>query len=515
LPAAHLGAAIGATRLWAGLLALQPSSRSGGGVSAGEFEAAIRSQLAAQQQRSKRKRTGAQSNREQAASSNVVDFRSVLQEIATPILERLNMRDGAWLEAQEFPPLRYTVPGVIPEGMGFAVGPPKLGKSWLVLGVGLASASGGKALGCIAVDRRPVLYMALEDSPRRLQSRCRRLLGDNPIPPGIHFITKATPDDAMTAIMVFLNEYRDELPLVILDTLGKVKPAKRAGEDSYQVDYAIGSKLKDMADTVPGSTLLVVHHTRKAESADFIDSVSGTQGIAGSADFVLVLARKRHEDSAVLSVTGRDIPEAEYALRAVDGMVWQLDGLDLSDAARTAEERRAAAGLGDRSLDVLAAVMSAGSPITAVEVGAKLGMSNDDAGQYLRRLAAGGRIAKTARGKYVSEVSESSKTARNRSSDGINDSDTPSDTRDHVSESHRTRDSDTSGRVSESGRRVSETRAAPGQAIRNESIGSDNSDTYTAAPPGGPYPLCRRYGGPIVAGQGETHHECRKDDTHA
>ena len=66
--------------------------------------------------------------------------------------------------------------------------------------------------------------------------------------------------------------------------------------------------------------------------------MSGSQGIAGSADCVLVLSRKRHSDEAVLSVTGRDIAEAEYALNSDDGL-WRLDGTTLADAAKTAETR--------------------------------------------------------------------------------------------------------------------------------------------------------------------------------
>ena len=72
--------------------------------------------------------------------------------------------------------------------------PPKAGKSWLVCDIGLACAAGGFALSCIPVSRRPVLYLALEDGKRRLQSRSRRIMGDGQaIPAGIHFVTKATP----------------------------------------------------------------------------------------------------------------------------------------------------------------------------------------------------------------------------------------------------------------------------------------------------------------------------------
>ena len=145
--------------------------------------------------------------------------------------------------------------------MGLLVGPPKKGKSWLVGNIGLAVARGGLALGAIRVAQRPVLYLALEDGDRRLQSRFRHLLGPGvPIPAGISRITEATPLEAMAVITEFMGRHLDEKPLVILDTLGKVKPNKLPGEESYLVDYKIGSRLKALADAVPGSTLLVVHH---------------------------------------------------------------------------------------------------------------------------------------------------------------------------------------------------------------------------------------------------------------
>ena len=67
------------------------------------------------------------------------------------------MRDGRWLDAQEFEPLAWHVDGVLPEGMGLLCGPPKVGKSWLVAGVGLSVAAGGMTLGRIACKQRPVL----------------------------------------------------------------------------------------------------------------------------------------------------------------------------------------------------------------------------------------------------------------------------------------------------------------------------------------------------------------------
>jgi hypothetical protein len=318
-----------------------------------------------------------------------------------------DMRDGAWLDTQKFDPLQWTVPGIIPEGFGLLVAPPKAGKSWLAAGLGLASAGGGIALGAIAVGQRPVLYLALEDGYRRLQQRFRFIMANQPIPEGMHVIIRARTHEVIPMITEFLC--RQCVPaLVILDTLGKVKPPKRAGDDSYLMDYAIGTRLKDTADSSPGSTLLVIHHSRKAESSDFVDAVSGTQGIAGSADFVLVLSRKRHEDDALLAVTGRDIVENEYALQAGNGL-WRLDGADLANAALTAETRCAATKLGDMILDVSRVVREAESVVSPTGVAAKLGINSKTASKYLSRLDDRGDIIKVGRGKYVSELSKVSK----------------------------------------------------------------------------------------------------------
>jgi hypothetical protein len=125
-------------------------------------------------------------------------------------------------------------------------------------------------------------------------------------------------------------------------------PPAVAGESSYQRDYRIASALKHLADSEPGSSLLVNHHDRKAAADDFIDSVSGTHGLAGAADTTIVLVRARHEAEGLIKITGRDVPEGEFGVRFERGSTWQLDGATLDAAARVGATRRAMAGLGDR-----------------------------------------------------------------------------------------------------------------------------------------------------------------------
>ena len=134
-----------------------------------------------------------------------------------PLLNGL--KTGDWLDAQHFPPLSWVVPGLIPEGMSMLVGGPKIGKSWLSLGVALAVASGGRVLGRIGVgDARPVLLLALEDGDRRLQDRARELLDDDPIPPLLSYMTRIEPNSVVQTVEAWLNTVdADSEPLVILD----------------------------------------------------------------------------------------------------------------------------------------------------------------------------------------------------------------------------------------------------------------------------------------------------------
>ena len=310
------------------------------------------------------------------------------------------LRSGDWLDAQEFPPLEYAVDGLVPEGFALLVGPPKAGKSWMVLSFALAAASGGYALGRIPVKPRPVLYLALEDGDRRLQDRCRTMLAGDPIPPEFEYLTDLVPGTSVATIGAWLERRAtDDGALVIVDTLGRVMPPAQQGESTYQRDYRVGVALKRLADERPGTSLLVNHHDRKAGADDFVDAVSGTHGFAGAADTIVVLDRPRQESTATLKVTGRDVIEREAAL-TFDGQVgtWTLAGDDLDDAAAEAERRRATEGLGDRSAEVVAFVARHPDGVRSADVEAALG---DDARRYLSRLADAGRIVRLQRGVYA------------------------------------------------------------------------------------------------------------------
>jgi hypothetical protein len=311
------------------------------------------------------------------------------------------LRTGSWLDVQVFPPLAYVVPGLIPEGLSLLVGAPKIGKSWLSLAIALAAAAGGYVLGRLDVgEPRPVLLLALEDGHRRLQDRIRQLIPDEPIPPELHYLTRIQPGFAVATIEAWLETIEHPEPLVILDTVGKIMPPAVNGETAYGRDYRVASRLKEICDARPGMALTGLHHDRKASSDDFVETVSGTNGLADAADTIVVMSRPRNETQGLLKVTGRDVLEGEYAV-TVDGGAWSLMGDNLTEAAGTAQTLRATANLGDRSAEVLRLVANHPEGVRAADVASALQLSDKDAGTYLLRLFKASKLSRPERGLYT------------------------------------------------------------------------------------------------------------------
>jgi hypothetical protein len=320
------------------------------------------------------------------------------------------MHDGAWLDEQQFPPLSYVIPLLVPAGLCVIVAPPKAGKSLLVLGWLLAVASGGPALGRLPSHQeaaRDVLYLALEDGDRRLQSRCRHLLAPGePIPARLRYILTVPPGAVLAVVRDALARYPDTA-MVVIDTLGRIMPLPLQGETTYQRDYRVAVALKRIADEHPGLTVVIVHHSRKVRSEDFIDDVSGTHGLAGAADTVIMVRRPRGQAEGVLQVTGRDVIEAEYAV-TFRGGAWSLDGASPAEARANVARRADAAALSGHSAEIIDFVRQRRDGARTKEITDKFG---PDAASYLARLVKAGRLARPKRGLYVvpepSEPSES------------------------------------------------------------------------------------------------------------
>jgi hypothetical protein len=231
----------------------------------------------------------------------------------------------AELAVMTFPEPKWAIPGLLPEGLTILGGKPKIGKSWMALGIARAVAFGGYALGKHQVEPGEVLYIGCEDTNARLQKRLAIMRESLEQPsPRLQILTasqrpnnggiKRMDDGGLEILGLWLDEH-PEARLIVIDTLARFRGGKRGrNQSSYEADVEALSPLQELA-TSRGVAILVVTHLKKAEdSEDPQDLISGSLGQAGTADASWVLQRARHGADATLFMTGRDIEEKKLGL---------------------------------------------------------------------------------------------------------------------------------------------------------------------------------------------------------
>lgn len=241
------------------------------------------------------------------------------------------------LQKKDLPPIRFIVDRLLSVGLNILASPPKYGKSWMVLALCLAVASGDRFLG-YTTNQCGCLYLALEDSQRRLKTRMNKLLAGKTAPAGFHFATTASPIDGglFDELEDFLKKHPDT-GLIVVDTLQRVRGASHGKEGAYAADYREVGALKAFADQ-HNVALLLVHHLRKMkDDGDPFNMISGTNGIMGAADTTMVLTKEKRGDSnATFSVVGRDVESSDTVLRFnKDTCYWE----NLGDADWFAEQQ--------------------------------------------------------------------------------------------------------------------------------------------------------------------------------
>ena len=234
-------------------------------------------------------------------------------------LETINAED---LQNRTYEPTPFLVDELIPEGLHILAGAPKIGKSWLALWLCLCI-SQGQPLWNFATTQGEVLYLSLEDSFQRIQTRLFDLTED--APSTLHFAIMA--DTLKHGLEQQIEQFLMEHPttkLVVIDTLQRVRGT---GSDSnlYANDYQDIGLLKQLADK-RHIAILLIHHLRKLHDDDPMNMISGSTGLSGAADSTFVLQKSsRLANIASLHCTGRDIPDRTLKLEfGEEDHIWKL-----------------------------------------------------------------------------------------------------------------------------------------------------------------------------------------------
>lgn len=243
---------------------------------------------------------------------------------ATAGVEGLDAKSLVEILDTTFPPQIPLIEDFLYTGTYLFAGAPKLGKSFFMAQIGF-HISTGTPIWNHAVHKGTVLYLALEDNFARIQKRLSKMFDMADTDKFFFAIESKSLNEGLDLQMENFIKGQPDTKLIIIDMLQKIR---EVGGDkySYASDYEIITKLKSFADKY-NIGILVVHHTRKMESSDTFDMISGTQGLLGAADGAFVLQKeKRTENKAVLDISGRDQQDQKLHLKFdVERCVWELE----------------------------------------------------------------------------------------------------------------------------------------------------------------------------------------------
>lgn len=295
----------------------------------------------------------------------------------------------------------------VEEGAGLVGGPPKAGKSWLVLDLALSVASGTKALGRFAVgEAGPVLIFPAEDGAKAVRSRLDALAR----PRGVA-VTPELPLHVITADSLKLDDdaHRSSLE----ELLGRMRPRLLVLDPLVRLHSRSENSAEHVAELLGylrrvqrrfAVAVMVTHHVSKRLSHHPGDALRGSSDLHAWGDSNLYLQRLKGERGAAgvrLTIEHRFASSPEpyrFRLHAGEAGCARIEvepESDIEDAGTEEREavRRPAAvkvrdalpPLRDRVLTLLHAN---GTPLSQRAIRAALRVRNSDLTAALRELEA-------------------------------------------------------------------------------------------------------------------------------
>lgn len=221
------------------------------------------------------------------------------------------------LTEEERRPPEFIIDGMIPCGMTFLSGAPKIRKTFMALQMAISVASGQPFLGHNTT-KCDVAYLDLEGSKSRVSFRTDRMT--TKIPRNVYITNTITERlaDGLVDKLRQLHQSRPSIRLIIIDTYSRARGTyKSFGVNAYDADVALLEPVQRMA-LDENIAVLFIHHDKKGAGfmSDSFERISGTMGISGSADCVinLVADGKRFEGKATMEYTPRDAKGGEIKI---------------------------------------------------------------------------------------------------------------------------------------------------------------------------------------------------------
>lgn len=242
---------------------------------------------------------------------------------------------------------------IYPGSVGLVAAPPKAGKSNLAFMLSHELAAGRDYLGYRVKEKCCVLIAEFEEGDSVMAARYQRFPDDDAFFENGELGIQYTPapfefvEDAAGAITVDKSKglgrqiylWHDQIcqglfpersGVVFIDTMARALPTMGGGKYTSDLNY-IGA-VHALAEEL-GIAIVFIHHTNKAEHADAADSISGTNGVAGSCDWMMIVFRDNDPETKQRLSTGRLVCNSRYMsedellrwVKLSDHGFWELD----------------------------------------------------------------------------------------------------------------------------------------------------------------------------------------------
>lgn len=267
--------------------------------------------------------------------------------------------------------LKPMVEGLIyPGSVGLIAAPPKAGKTNLGFMLAHELAGGRDYLGYSVKKECCVMIAEFEEADVVLAARYQRFPDDKEFYEDGELTVQYTPapfmfaqdvagavhvrDDAGLGLQIKLwydfvlkDRFKGRPGVVFIDTLVRALPSMGGGKYSAELNY-IGAVHEFAAKF--GIAIVFVHHTNKGDHADAADAISGTNGVAGSCDWMMVVFRDNDAETKKRLPTGRLVCNSRFTsedelfrwVKLSDHGFWELD-IEKEDAmalkARTQRDK--------------------------------------------------------------------------------------------------------------------------------------------------------------------------------
>ncbi len=219
--------------------------------------------------------------------------------------------------SNETAPVKWAVDGFLPVGLSILTGRTKVGKSILALNLSIGVATGLSVLGHFNAVKGGVLYLALEDTMRRLHDRiksCALIEPDTDLS-GLCVFTGIPHQHSggLEYIRYWLSEHEDTR-LVVIDTLQMFMERLSGKGSAYREDYQAASEIKQLANEF-NVAVLAVYPLGENTKGDWVSEFSGSRGIVDVADTIFVLERNFKSRTGVLRRFIRGMAEEQFSLK--------------------------------------------------------------------------------------------------------------------------------------------------------------------------------------------------------